>query len=571
MSLSQKIKNTVRSIFTSLKEQRVIFILSILAFVSTTLHIYKVAYYHIDEEYRMTSLFWDISLALIMSCLFTLPAAYLTRTSKALKKYLIQVAVALGGGTLGYFARKGFGNSVYEDLYFWGIFFAVTLFTVFIFIPKENQKTYMAGIVKHFCFSLLLASILFGGGSLLIITFQNLIYEFDPFEDIYECYAAFCYYVFALNIFVYYMFYRREEESSGKPFKIIFLYILFPVFGLLIFLLYAYLIKALVLLQFPQGQVNIFVSFASTFYFIFYFILKEYDELPVVKFFYKFGKFIFIPLICVQIIAYFIRLNAYGFTGWRYSSLMFIIFSVIMFTLTFIKNGAYIKYSILVLAGIILFASVTPFNLINVAYKNQENRMIKILVKYDMFDIQNNCLKDYDREEKNRIITLEEKEQLKESNYYLTYITKLPLPEWFPEQDERGNSFYVTFGLVVDQDEQRIWHIAEVATDSETFIDISGYSKMKYISINKESWDYDDNDTYGPFSIELPDAAIEINGKSYDIKDVLFGIESSYLTDYIYCPLDDNLLCITSFYYEWDKSRNLFYRYSIHGYLFYNE
>ena len=569
----QRIKTAVKNLFISLKEQRVIFIFSILSFIFCCLHIYDY------EEAIFTArtfydTFWKISLALLMSCLFALPASFLTRSMKAIKKYLIQTAVAIAGGVTGYFAQQGFGNSIYGDLYFWGIFFALILVTIFIFLPKENQKTYIAGLVKHFFFSLLLSTILFAAASLLIVAFQNLIYEFDDYGEIYEACAAFCYFVFALNIFVYYLFYKREEESSGKAFKIIILYILLPVFFILIGLLYAYLIKALILLKFPKGQMNWIVSFASCFYFVFYFILKEYEDLPAIKVFYKFGAFAFIPLVCVQIPAYIIRLNAYGFTGWRFSSLMFIIFTVLMFTLTFIKKGKYIKYSILILAVIILIASVTPLNLIDVAHKSQTKRMMDILNKYELFDNQNNRLFDYDTDIINEQMSKEDKEQLSSSYNYLRYPCEIPLPDWTRTVDGDYKSFYELFKIIVDENEDNVIYKGWYPDQKDSFgnykpVDISEFSKAQKFYVSESSWG-EENGNYNYYVIKLNKALIEIDGKSYDMTDFLFNYETEDLHEqYLRCELDDNIVVyITDFYYYWNTALELFSSYNISGYIF---
>ena len=50
----------------------------------------------------------------------------------------------------------------------------------------------------------------------------------------------------------------------------------------------------------------------------------------------------------------------------------------------FIQNGKYIKYAPLVLAGFILYGTVSPWNIINSSWKNQYERLSKILTKYDL-------------------------------------------------------------------------------------------------------------------------------------------------------------------------------------------
>ena len=543
-----------------------IFAFSVISFIFVTLHIYDC---DVDFKDFWDDAFWNISLAFIMGCLFSIPAAFLTKSLKPAKKYLIQIATGFAASVLGFFAIKGFGNAVYGSLYYWGIFFAATLITVFVFFPKENQQTYFSNLVKHFLFSLLMASVLFGGVSLLILAFNQLIFKFDDFGDIYETCAAFCYYVFAINVFVYYLFYKRQEESSGKAFKIIFFNILLPIFFVLVGLLYIYLIKALVLRHFPKGQINWFVSFASGTYFLFYFILKEYEQKPVVKFFYKFGAFAFIPLVCVQIPAYIIRLNAYGFTGWRFSSLMFIIFCVIMFVLTFIKKGAYIKYSILVLAAIILFASVTPCNLINVAHKSQLSRMMKVLEKYQMFDAENNRLAAYNADEIDQKISEEDRDKLYSAYSYLTWPSKLKMPDWALDKDKNKKSFKELFRFSAkkkDEDEIR----GSYNTNGYGYVDVSAYKAMKEFYTNESSWGYHNKIYYNNYGIELPRAEISYGGKTYNITEFLLSLGlKENCSNYIFYDLDKNtVLCIKQYEYTWNKSKKLFRNYEIRGYIF---
>ncbi len=566
IKLSTRIKSALKSILLSLKEQRVIFAFSVISFIFATLHIYDC---DVDFKDFWDDAFWNISLAFIMGCLFSIPAAFLTKSLKPAKKYLIQIATGFAASVLGFFAIKGFGNAVYGSLYYWGIFFAATLITVFVFFPKENQQTYFSNLVKHFLFSLLMASVLFGGVSLLILAFNQLIFNFDDFGDIYETCAAFCYYVFAINVFVYYLFDKRQEESSGKAFKIIFFNILLPIFFVLVGLLYIYLIKALVLRHFPKGQINWFVSFASGTYFLFYFILKEYEQKPVVKFFYKFGAFAFIPLVCVQIPAYIIRLNAYGFTGWRFSSLMFIVFCVIMFVLTFIKKGAYIKYSILVLAAIILFASVTPCNLINVAHKSQLSRMMKVLEKYQMFDAENNRLAAYNADEIDQKISEEDRDKLYSAYSYLSWPCKLKMPDWALDNEKKERNFEELFRFSAKkkaEDEIR----GSYNTNGYGYVDVSAYKTMKEFYTNEYSWGYRDKIYYHDYEIELPRAEISYGGKTYNITEFLLSLGLKERgSDYIFYDLDKNtVLCINQYEYTWNKSKKLFKSYEIRGYIF---
>ncbi len=556
----------VKGALQSLKEERVIFAVSLLSFIFLCLEIYDV-----DDGFLngWDDIFLELCFSSFLACLFTIPAAFLTKSLKNGLKYLIQICAAIIGGILGFFAKRGFGDKVYGELYYWGFSFALILITVYIFRPKDNDKCYFAGLIKHFFFSLLMATVFFAGLALLIFAFQNLIYDFDDWAEIYECTAAFSYLVFAVNVFVYYLFYRRDEES-GKAFKVIFLYILFPVFFILILLLYAYLVKALVLWKLPNGQINWFVSFASCFYIVFYFVLREYDNLPVVRIFYKFGAFAFIPLICIQIPTYFIRLNAYGFTGWRFSSLLFIIFSIITIALTFIKNGKFTKYSILLLAGIILFASLSPFNLIKIAYKSQYGRMLKVLEKYDLFDKEKQCLKIYDRENFSKIISDEDRAQLTSSYHYMNYTSHIPMPKWTRDAEDTVLSFSKLFGIEEKSDDENIEY-KSFSNNENTSINIENFVKMESFSYYESSYSYTDEKEEDFKGISR--AVINVHDQLFDITDFLLSNpEKNNDSDYLYYNLDsEKVLCLSNYNYSWDKNHSAFTNFHVNGYIFWRK
>ncbi|WP_191013942.1 DUF4153 domain-containing protein [Treponema zioleckii] len=442
ITFPKKAKIAFSDFLSYLSQKTVIFASSIITFIFVCLEIYNVA----D--------FQDIYYAFAMATVFALPATLLSEKLSTLKKYFTQILVATAGGFIGYFSKSnGFGNHVYSELYYFGIAFSVISASLFLFIPKKNPRTYFAGIFKHFLFCSFMSLIVLGGSSLLVYAVQNLILNTEDY-DIYLCCVGFSTIVFALNSFTFYLFNRREEESSGKAFKVIVLYIMLPAFTLLVAILYAYLAKALILFKLPSGQINWFVSFASCFYIVFYFILREYDELPVIRVFYKFGAFIFIPLICIQIPAYFIRINSYGFTGWRYSSLLFIIFSILTIALTFVKKGQFTKYSLLILTALILFDSLSPFNLINMAYKSQYSRLIKVMEKYDLYDRENDALTNYDRKKLEKTITDEDRDTIASSYNYIVNTSRLPNPKWATDE-KKSTSFDKVFGIQRYHDKEK--------------------------------------------------------------------------------------------------------------------
>ena len=568
LNIKTKIKEALSEAVAHIAATKVIFIASFITFVLASVN---------TCVYKAPAVLGDLYLAFLMAAFFAMPATLLTQKLPALKKYLIQSGVAVAGFVLGFFAHRGFGNSVYNELYYFGILCAITLITLYIFIPKGNSRTYFSLVFKHALFCTFMTLILMGGLCLLIYAVQNLILNTSD-SDVYECCVYFCSFVFGVNTFTYYLFNRREDESSGKAFKVITLYILFPVFALLILILYIYLLKALFLFKLPNGQINWFVSFASCFYIVFYFILREYDELPVIKFFYKFGAFVFIPLILIQIYAYFIRVNAYGFTGYRYSSLLFIIFSIITITLTFIKKGKYVNWAIIALTVIVLYDSVTPFNLINMAHKSQFSRMVKVMNKYDIYDEATDTLKLYDPDSLEAAISDEDRDALVSSFHYIMWTSHLPQPEWairveYNEDGIKSTTYLMfdeVFGIKAKRSDEKMLSL-DKTFESNTIKNIEAYKEFVEISENKWSSEYKDGD-YVEYSREIP--VIEFyskTGKKYCLEDFFFTIDQNVSKNepLWYIPDDEIAFCFKRIEYKYNTERKLFKSYYYNGYVFY--
>ncbi len=559
-----KLKETLAQFLEYLSMAKITFITSCIAFIFSALLIYLN-----DNIYE------ELTLAFLMGTAFSIPATLLTQKLTVLKKYLIQGLTAATGFVLGFFSYRGFGNNIYKELYYFGILCAVLLITLYLFIPKEKSRTYFSLVFKYALFTIFMTIILLGGICLLIFAIQNLILNTDDY-DIYECCSCFCAIIFGINVFCYYLFYRRQEESSGKAFKVIALYILFPVFAILLLILYVYLIKALVLLKLPNGQINWFVSFASCFYIVFYFILREYDELPVIKYFYKFGAIPFIPLIIIQIYAYFIRVNAYGFTGYRYSSLLFIIFSVITIALTFIKQGKYSQHAILVLTFFVIFDSLTPFNLIKMAHKSQFTRMIKILNKYQMYDSGAGTLTDYDKALIEKTITDQDRDALYSSFRYLSWTNSIPMPDWAMETEYKNGNLYKnklnfeeTFGIKRESEKEKLVKF-EKDFKREGRIDIRDFSEMVPFNYSEYAYQWKDGE-WNEYAVEIPSAQIETKYGTFDLTDFFLTLDNDISgNDLLWYKADENFsICFTSISYTYNEDRKLFYSYYLSGYIFY--
>ena len=133
-SLSQKIRAAFSDALVYLSEQKVVFAATFLAFLSECLYIYDVGSFF---DHSKSDFFEELCYGFAMGAVFAIPATLLSKKFSTFKKYAFQIALALAGGLLGFFAKsKGFGNDVYSELYYFGIAFAVIAASLFPFRKK---------------------------------------------------------------------------------------------------------------------------------------------------------------------------------------------------------------------------------------------------------------------------------------------------------------------------------------------------------------------------------------------------------------------------------------------------
>lgn len=244
--------------------------------------------------------------------------------------------------------------------------------------------------------------------------------------------------VFFVNFFMAYVSKRDGTFLIPKAFKIIVEYVLFPLYLVLILVLYCYLVKSAVMRQMPVGQINWFVSFATFFYLFFHLALKKYSQDKFISFFFKAGYFIIIPLVIIQVIRFFIRVNEFGFTPWRVASLAYIFFSCIAIVLTAIKSGKFLTFCFPIFSLILILISCTPLNVFDVSTRSQIKIINKVLSNHGYTFTHDLRIEDDDA-----IFSDKEKSVLCGSLEY--FIGNNNVPEWLSIDYGKVNDFCHNF------------------------------------------------------------------------------------------------------------------------------
>ena len=433
----------------------------------------------------------------------------------------------------------------YSYMRFFGLISVCSALIVFLYSQREEMP--ISVLVRDFLVSIQISLILFAALSIVIAAVYFLFFrDIAAIEKIYYTAFALCSSIVFLHVFTSMLFGGvKDFDKTGKIFKVVMVYVLLPVYAALLVVLYIYLVKVCIV---RKLQTNWFISLASAAFIFFYFSLTEYKENTLVKFFYKAGKFILIPLFVIQCIAFAVRINEYGFTAPRYFSLAYIIFSIVFTVITIVKNGMFAKYGFLLLSAFIFISTLTPFNALNMSHKNQLHRMTSILSKAGLYE-KSSGIKKVDAAE--NLISKDDMQKLRSAYDFLRRDKKRL--EWIKD------SVMDTFGFEIKSEEDSPgknmkFFSYEMYSKSA---DIKGFNKL----FTFEQYLYSDEKN----SLEL---SIKAGGKEYDISEFLLTLDEDKKYESIsYTAPDGNNIIFTDLSYSYDNDKKKYTRLSMTGFV----
>ena len=160
------------------------------------------------------------------------------------------------------------------------------------------------------------------------------------------------------------------------------LYLFFPVYLLLLLVLYLYVGKIIGAGEMPVGTMNWYASFALLGFTFFFGTLAVQTRLPLFARFLKWGLVLFLPILAVQLYGVYLRYEAYGLTTPRYTSMICTFCGIYALTVAFLRRKPQQIY--LCAAILALIFSLTPLNVIDVPLHSQETRLSQILTEHNL-------------------------------------------------------------------------------------------------------------------------------------------------------------------------------------------
>lgn len=170
----------------------------------------------------------------------------------------------------------------------------------------------------------------------------------------------------------------------------ILLYLFFPVYLLLLLVLYLYVGKIIGAGEMPVGTMNWYASFALLGFTFFFGTLAAQERLPLFSRFLKGALLLFLPILAVQLYGVYLRYEAYGLTTARYASMICTFCGIYALAVAFLRRKPQQVY--LCAAILTLIFSLTPLNIIDVPLRSQEARLSKLLTEHNL--MQNGQIAD---------------------------------------------------------------------------------------------------------------------------------------------------------------------------------
>jgi hypothetical protein len=514
MKFKEFLKNFYASIKESISRFFIVFVCTILFFLTLSFEIV----FETNTDEIIVPLCMTYGLVAVLSVLLKTAQEYICNKLRP----SIQNILCAVTGVAGFLLIKFNYESLYTVMAYTGIIIALVCFIFFILMRDENRDLAFPRVVTSWVFTSAICSVLSGGLSTCIAAFQTLVFTWSNSYKLYLIVNLFVWIVGFINIFLSFVPKKDIPLPQSKILRTFILFAGLPLYILLIFILLVYLAKIVVTWNMPIGEINWFASFASLFFIFFLLSVMQYTE-KIAKLYVKYGGYFLAPVLIMQAIAVFERINAYGLTTPRTVSLVLIIISILFIAGSIIVPKHLNKIA-LISGIIVLLVTITPFNVIDMPIASQTKILETTLIK-------NNMLKK-GTVIPNAKVGKKDAEKIISAYEYLKYNAK-KVPEFIP--DSKHNISEI-FGFTKKSDYDRYGNSSIYCRfHTKDLVDISEYNKMISGLDNNDIIKIEHNDKQ--YEIDLKQVA-----KSLYVK---YGNEKSEVDIYI---VNDNIaLYFTNF------------------------
>lgn len=437
-----RIRNFISSMVYNLKTTVIRFPLTIvfLASLSTVMFLIIEDYSSLDIDLLSRYMFAGIFGALLATAV-----RFMLERFEGLKNSFLfyGLTILLTAGYYYFLTNDEFSNKMFIHL----LVISFALFAAYLFLPSSKNAVNFGNVaLAHFkasFTSLLYGIVLYIGIAAIIGAIDILLYDID-----YKSYAHAANIIFIFFTPLYYLsllpkFNSTDKNDDAKKeisfiypkfLDILVSYITIPLITAFTAVLIIYFIKILASGVWPVGQVGPMVlGYSAAGYFIYILSSNLNNKFSVL--YRKLFPLVLIPLVVMQMVSSYIRIDAYGITESRYYVVLFGIFSIVCaFVLIFTKKKN--PNTIVLLSAIFaLMSIIPPVDAFTVSKNSQERRLTEILNRNNMI-VDGEIVKRAD-------ISTDDMYEITNISNYMQGMGYLDDMDWFP--DKYADNYYGNF------------------------------------------------------------------------------------------------------------------------------
>ncbi|MFA7549240.1 MAG: DUF4153 domain-containing protein [Sedimentibacter sp.] len=437
-----RIRNFISSMVYNLKTTVIRFPLTIvfLASLSTVMFLIIEDYSSLDIDLLSRYMFAGIFGALLATAV-----RFMLERFEGLKNSFLfyGLTILLTAGYYYFLTNDEFSNKMFIHL----LVISFALFAAYLFLPSSKNAVNFGNVaLAHFkasFTSLLYGIVLYIGIAAIIGAIDILLYDID-----YKSYAHAANIIFIFFTPLYYLsllpkFNSTDKNDDAKKeisfiypkfLDILVSYITIPLITAFTAVLIIYFIKILASGVWPVGQVGPMVlGYSAAGYFIYILSSNLNNKFSVL--YRKLFPLVLIPLVVMQMVSSYIRIDAYGITESRYYVVLFGIFSIVCALVLIFTKKKNSNTIVLLSAIFALISIIPPVDAFTVSKNSQERRLTEILNRNNMI-VDGEIVKRAD-------ISTDDMYEITNISNYMQGMGYLDDMDWFP--DKYADNYYGNF------------------------------------------------------------------------------------------------------------------------------
>lgn len=247
----------------------------------------------------------------------------------------------------------------------------LALFVILFLKPKTDKSfwSFTELIVRELISTGIYAGLLMGGLSLALFAIDTL-FGVDFTDKVYGNLAVVCFIIFAPVYFLSNIPAKDKiysiESDFGKFLKILGLYVILPILGVYVVILYAYLAKIIFTWELPNGWVTTLVSVLALGGYVAKFLLYPMSDNKVVNFLNRYFSLLLMPLVVLMTIGLFRRISDYGISINRLYVLVFNVWLYGVSVFLILTQSRSLKWLVISFVSVLFVVSVGPWSVYSI-------------------------------------------------------------------------------------------------------------------------------------------------------------------------------------------------------------